>query len=84
MLFTFPDINHAILIVEMFILSMLARYAYRRPEPDSELAILCNGIPVTKREINAVDEANAFTVSVGYYKSCDKHVVSMEKENGEI
>ena len=78
------DINHGIMIIEMFVLSMLARYAYRRPEPDAELTTMRNGVPVKNKDINPEDEANTRIVSVGYYKSCDKQKVSLVNENGDI
>ena len=64
----------------MFILSLLARYAYRRPEPDLELTSLCNGV-VARKQNNPVDEANAYIVSSGYYNSLDTDLVTMEKED---
>lgn len=67
----------------MCILSFLARYAYRRPEPDSELSILYIDCPVNKQDIKTTNEANAFIVSTNQYRSCDDNFVSVEKQNCE-
>lgn len=34
---SFAGMNHGILVIEMFLLSLVARYCYRRPNPDLEL-----------------------------------------------
>ena len=39
---SFADMNHGVLIIETFLIALLARYAYRRREPDIENDIVVN------------------------------------------
>ena len=74
------------MIIEMFVLAMLARFAYRRPEPDSELTIIRNGAPGKNGKDSSIDDAESSThiVTVGYYRSYDKQKSALVDENAGI
>ena len=73
------------MIIEMFVLAMLARFAYRRPEPDSEMTIIRNGAPgQSGKDSNIDDESNTHVVTVGYYRSYDKQKNALVDENAGI
>ena len=70
--------NHSVLIIEMCLLSLLARFAYRRPEPDPGTALTKNGTQAIEKykKDNAASETESGTA--GHYRSYDNQAMSLD------
>ena len=81
----FLDINHGVFIVEMFLLSLLARYAYRRPEPNHPGADIKSSVSGMQHGYDN-DAVNVATDSnpVGHYRSYDNQSMSIQEHSDKL
>ena len=80
------DLNHAVLIIEMLLLCLMARFAYRRPDPDSEteLTSTTNGIKQKYADSEASMSIEANSSPVGHYRTYDNQAMSLDDHASEI
>ena len=70
------------LVIEMFLLSILGRFTYRRPEPETELENEKTGTLEKYKKENEYSEAESGTV--GNYKSYDNQAMSLDEHSVEF
>ena len=79
------DINHGVMIVEMFLLSILARYAYRRPEPDVDMKAVKGGTYTPNSNNDAVVNVASNTPNpVGTYSTYDNQTMALDENSVNI
>ena len=73
------------MIVEMFLLSILARYAYRRPEPDVDMEVV-KGRPYTPKSNDdaVVNVASNTPNPVGTYNTYDNQTMALDENSVTI
>lgn len=82
----FSDINHGVLIIEMFLLCILARFVYRRPEADPVTEVMGaeSGTQVPEKyEIKKDESGETESRTVKHYGSYDNQALSMDEHSVE-
>ena len=78
--------NHAVLVIEMFLLSILGRFAHRRPEPDpgTELEVDKTGTLAAEKYKKEDEYSEAESGTVGKYKTYDNQGMALDENSVEM
>ena len=72
------------MIVEMFLLSILARYAYRRPEPDVDMVVKGGTYKPNTNNDAVVNVASNTPNPVGTYSTYDNQTMALDENSVDI